>query len=77
MERAELAAAQADLCLAIGSTLQVYPAAGIVPVAKRAGARLVIVNDSETPFDPIADAVVRGRIGEVLPALVPDPISES
>ncbi|MBW8826945.1 MAG: NAD-dependent deacylase [Acidobacteria bacterium] len=77
MDRAELASVQADLFLAIGSTLQVYPAAGIVPIAKRAGARLVIVNDSETPFDPIADAVLRGRIGELLPALVPDPISES
>lgn len=71
MERAEQAAAQADLFLAIGSTLEVYPAAGIVPVAKHAGARLVIINDSPTPFDDVADAVLRGRIGDVLPQLVP------
>ena len=71
MERSEEAATQADLFLAIGSTLEVYPAAGLVPVAKQAGARLVIINDSPTPFDDMADAVLRGRIGEVLPQLVP------
>lgn len=68
--RAELAASQADLLLAVGSTLQVFPAAGIVPIAKSAGARLVIVNAEETPYDPIADAVLNGQISEILPAIV-------
>jgi len=70
--RAELAAGQADLMLAVGSTLQVFPIAGIVPIAKSAGARLVIVNADPTPYDSIADAVLRGSISEILPAIVRD-----
>jgi NAD-dependent deacetylase len=62
-------AAEADLLLAIGTTLQVYPVAGVVPLAKRAGARVVIMNDQPTPFDDIADAVLRGPIGDALPAV--------
>jgi NAD-dependent deacetylase len=69
--RAERAAAEADLLLAVGSTLTVYPAAGVVPLAKAAGARLVIVNGEPTAFDSIADALLRGSISEVLPALLP------
>jgi len=69
IDRAMQAAAEADMMLAIGSTLQVYPAAGVVPVAKESGARIVIVNDQATPFDAIADAILRGPIGEVLPAI--------
>jgi len=70
MERALRAAEAADLLLAVGSSLQVYPVAGAVPAAKRAGARLVIVNAEPTPFDDLADAVLRGSIGEILPRLV-------
>jgi NAD-dependent deacetylase len=69
IDRAMQVAAECDVMLAIGSTLQVYPAAGVVPVAKESGARLVIVNDQPTPFDPIADAVLRGPIGDLLPAI--------
>ena len=69
IERAMAAAVEADLLLAVGSTLQVFPAAGMVPDAKQAGARVVIVNNQPTPFDTIADAVLREPIGEVLPAL--------
>ena len=72
IERAERAAAEADLFLAVGSTLTVYPAAGVVPLAKAAGARIVIVNGEPTAFDDMADAVLRGPIGEILPALVTD-----
>ena len=64
------AAARADVLLAIGTSLQVYPIAGAVPTAKAAGARVVIVNAEPTPFDEVADAVLRGRIGELLPALI-------
>ena len=63
------AAERADLLLAIGTSLQVYPVAGAVPIAKAAGARVVIVNAEPTPFDDIADAVLRDPIGEVLPVL--------
>ena len=70
LARAERAAQQCDLMLAVGSTLSVYPAAGLVPIAKEFGARVVIVNAEPTPFDRIADAVINGPIGEVLPAIV-------
>jgi NAD-dependent deacetylase len=56
--------------LAIGSTLSVYPIAGVVPVAKHSGARVVIVNAEPTEMDDIADAVLRGSIGAILPRLV-------
>jgi NAD-dependent deacetylase len=59
-----------DLLLAIGTSLTVYPAAGLVDVARAAGARVVIVNGSPTPYDDVADAVVREPIGRVLPDLV-------
>jgi len=68
IERAMEAASQADLMLAVGTTLQVYPVAGVVPLAKRAGSRVVILNDQPTPLDEIADALLRGSIGELLPA---------
>jgi NAD-dependent deacetylase len=64
------AAEEADLLIAVGSTLQVYPVAGAVPAAKRAGAKLVIVNAEPTQFDDIADAVFRGSISKVLPELL-------
>ena len=67
--RAYRAARQADLLIAIGTSLQVYPVAGVVPAAKEAGARLVIVNAEPTPFDEIANAVIREPIGVALPAL--------
>jgi len=69
IERALRAASEADLLLAIGSTLQVQPVAGMVPIAARAGADIVIVNDQPTVMDAIADVVVRARIGEVLAAI--------
>jgi NAD-dependent protein deacetylase/lipoamidase len=70
LERAQSAAEACDLLLAVGSTLTVYPAAGLVPVAKSAGAALVILNGEPTPYDAMADAVLRGSISSVLPALV-------
>lgn len=70
LERSQRAAADADVFLAIGTSLTVYPAAGLPEIALRAGARLVVMNAQETPFDPVADAVVRDRLGTVLPALV-------
>jgi NAD-dependent deacetylase len=68
--RADWAARHCDLLLAVGSTLGVYPAAGVVPIAKRSGARIVIINAEPTEMDDIADAVLRGSIAEVLPAVV-------
>jgi NAD-dependent deacetylase len=69
IERAMRAVSEADLLLAVGTSLQVYPIASAVPVARDAGARVIIVNAEPTPFDDVADAVLRGRIGELLPAI--------
>jgi len=70
LQRAEAAARSCDLLLAVGSTLSVFPIAGVVPVAKREGARIVIVNAEPTEMDALADAVIRGPIGAILPVLV-------
>ncbi|MFH1603008.1 MAG: Sir2 family NAD-dependent protein deacetylase, partial [Pseudomonadota bacterium] len=70
IERAMSAAAETDCLLAIGTSLQVYPIAAAVPEAKRAGARVVIVNAEPTPFDDIADAVLRDPIGMTLPRIL-------
>ena len=63
------AAENADLLLAIGTSLQVYPVASLVPLAKSSGARVVIVNGEPTPFDYIADAVLHAPISDVLPRI--------
>jgi NAD-dependent deacetylase len=68
--RAESAAATCDLLLAVGSTLGVFPAAGLVPVAVQHGAAVVILNGGPTEMDSLADVVVYGSIGECLPKMV-------
>ena len=70
IDSAMRAAAEADLLLAVGSTLQVYPIAAVVPGAKSTGASLIIVNRDPTPYDEIADVTIRGSISDVLPTLV-------
>ena len=75
LERADGAARSCDLVLAVGTTLGVYPAAAIVPLAKRNGAKVVIVNGEPTEMDDLADVLVRGSISEVLPVVVSgDPV---
>ena len=68
--RAMHAAAEADLFLSVGTSLQVYPIAGAVEVAQAAGAKIVIVNAEPTPFDETADAVFREPISTVLPRML-------
>ena len=69
VERMMKVTAEADLLLAIGTTLQVYPAAGMVPAAADQGAAVIIVNGQPTPMDGLADVVIREPIGTVLPAI--------
>ena len=68
--RAEQAARRCDLLLAVGTSLVVYPAAGLVPLAADHGSMIVIVNAEQTPYDRIAEAVVRDPIGLALPAII-------
>jgi NAD-dependent deacetylase len=69
IERAMLAAGEADLLIAVGTTLQVYPVAGAVPAAKAVGARVVIINAEPTAMDDLADALLPGSISEILPRI--------
>jgi NAD-dependent deacetylase len=70
LQRAVRAVQSSDMLLVIGSSLQVDPVAGLVPLATQTGAAVVIVNATPTRHDQIADVVVRGSISEVLPRLV-------
>jgi NAD-dependent deacetylase len=70
LEAAVEMVAGADLFIAVGSSLQVYPAAGLPETAAASGIPVVIVNDEPTPLDHLAKVVLRGRAGEVLPPAV-------
>jgi NAD-dependent deacetylase len=70
IDQAMQAAAEADLFLAVGTSLQVYPVAGAVDIARGAGARVVIVNAQPTPFDGVADALFNESISAVLPEII-------
>ena len=72
MRRAEKLTQQCDLFLAIGSSLVVWPAAGFPLMAKRNGAKLVILNRDATEFDEISDLVIHDDIGSVLSSFVVD-----
>ena len=70
MHEALALAQNADVMLVVGSSLVVHPAADIPLAAVRAGASLIIVNAEPTPFDSLAEVVIHGRAGEVLPEIV-------
>ncbi len=66
MQRSEEETLSCDLFIAMGSSLVVYPAAGFPALAKRNGARLIILNRDPTDLDAIADLVIHAEIGETL-----------
>ncbi len=68
-DRAVNAARAAEVCLVVGTSALVHPAAALPEVAKRAGAFLAEVNPEETPLTELCDASLRGRAGELLPLL--------
>jgi NAD-dependent deacetylase len=70
VEEAFELARRADVMLVVGSSLAVYPAADIPLIALRSGARVVVINAEPTPFDRLAEVVIHGRSGEVLPEIV-------
>jgi NAD-dependent deacetylase len=69
IDRAMQAAREADVLVAVGTSLQVFPVAYMVPLARGAGARIAILNAQPTPFDDMADARFQGSISEELPKL--------
>lgn len=70
LARSETAAKECDLMFAIGTTLGVYPIAGVVPVAYECGASVIILNAEPTEMDRLADVVLRGSISELLPRVL-------
>ena len=75
IDRALAVAERADLFIAAGTSLQVYPAAYALPRAKASGARTVIVNAEPTKMDGVADIVLRGSISRLLPEIFQPPIA--
>ena len=69
LERSQVAAAECDVFLAVGTSLVVYPVALLPQIALGAGARLVIINAQSTPYDSVADAVVADTIASTLPPI--------
>ncbi len=69
-ERAERAVRAAEVFLVIGTSAVVYPAAGLVPLAKACGARVIECNMEETPFSAGLDRSLRGKAGDLLPRLI-------
>jgi NAD-dependent deacetylase len=70
LQRAAELCAQAEVLIAAGSSLTVQPAAGFPALARRNGAFLVIINRNETALDDMADVLLRGETGKILPGLV-------
>lgn len=70
LQRSQDAAEAADLVLALGSSLTVYPAAGLPEIGLRTGSQLVVVNAESTPFDGVATVVCRDPLGDILPRII-------
>ncbi len=69
-QRAREASVRAQVFVVVGTSAVVYPAAGLAEVAREAGSKIVVVNPEPTPLDAMADYVLRGRAGEILPRLL-------
>jgi len=76
-EEAERRARASDLFIVVGSSLVVYPAAYMPVHARHAGATLVIVNLTPTPYDDQAELVIRGKAGEVMAAVIADVLART
>ncbi len=70
MKEAEHAVESAQVFLVVGTSAVVYPAAGLIPFAKHAGAKVIEVNTEPTPFSGEVDCTIQGTAGEILPQLV-------
>ena len=70
LQRAERAAVECDLFLAVGTSLAVFPINETIKVAHQTGSKVIILNGEATVFDPIADVVLHAGISETLPRIV-------
>jgi NAD-dependent deacetylase len=69
LSAAQIEAQRCDVMLVVGTSLSMYPAAGLPAVARQSGAALIFVNRTETPIDPLAQAIIRDDVLEALPRL--------
>eukprot|EP00756_Hemistasia_phaeocysticola_P055230 Hpha_TRINITY_DN3114_c0_g1::TRINITY_DN3114_c0_g1_i1::g.96799::m.96799/K12410/npdA; NAD-dependent deacetylase len=69
MERATAAVRRAQVLIAVGTTLQVWPVAGLVPEAKKRGAKVIILNKGDTDMDILANVCVHAEISDALPKI--------
>jgi NAD-dependent deacetylase len=70
MKEAEHAVESAQVFLVIGTSANVYPAAGLIPFAKQGGAKVIEINTADTPYTELVDCALRGPAGEILPNLL-------
>ncbi|MDN6654519.1 MAG: NAD-dependent deacetylase, partial [Bifidobacterium crudilactis] len=77
MEKSMRLATSADELWVIGSTLEVFPAASLVPVASQAGVPITIMNMGRTQYDSLATTLIREPIQDALPRLVEETIQAS
>jgi NAD-dependent deacetylase len=70
MKEAEHAAGSAEVFLVIGTSAVVHPAAGLIPYARQAGAKVIEINTEETAASHAVDCALRGAAGEILPQLM-------
>ena len=71
MPEAEHATRHAEVFLVIGTSAAVYPAAGLIPLAKGSGARVIEINVQPTPYSEMVHCSLQGPAGELLPQLIP------
>ena len=69
-QKSEEAVSKADVLLVVGTSAAVYPAAGLIPLAKSAGAKVIEINPDETPLSSLLDCSLRGNAGDLLPRLI-------
>jgi len=70
MAEAEHAVAEAQVFLVVGTSAVVYPAAGLIPYARQAGARVIEINTERTPYSDEVDCSLLGPAGTILPQLI-------
>jgi NAD-dependent deacetylase len=70
LQEAEHATREAQVLLVVGTSAQVYPAAGLIPLAKQSGVRVIQVNLEPTPYSAVVDCALEGLAGEILPQLI-------
>ncbi|MDQ6830712.1 MAG: NAD-dependent deacylase [Gemmatimonadota bacterium] len=70
LDRGESAAMDADVCLVVGTSGVVHPAAGLAAMTKRAGGRVIEVNPDVTPITAIADVTIRGGAASIIPGIL-------